>query len=253
GSSMKVRLPVRAAILKRKTYEPPGEGRSGKLRLDFNENTAGCSALVSRALARLTPKQVAMYPEYQRTTRDIASYFGVRPNEVLLANGGDDALRVFFDTFVDAGTSILLCEPTFPMYRFYAEIFAARIMQLRYSSAMQFPLSEALAALRKKPRALFIANPNNPTGTLLEKAAIRKILLAAPPAAVVIDEAYAELSGVTVVRWIRRYPNLFVVRTLSKAAGLAGLRLGAILAEESSLAMLRRVVPPFPVNLAALV
>ena len=74
---MNVRLPIRAAILERKTYEPPGEGRAGKLRLDFNENTAGCSRAASLALSKLTPQQMAMYPEYQRPSRAIARYFGV--------------------------------------------------------------------------------------------------------------------------------------------------------------------------------
>ena len=249
---MKVRLPIRSAILKRKTYEPPGEGRWGKLRLDFNENTAGCSRAATHALAKLTPQRLAMYPEYQRSTRSIARYFGVKAEEMLLANGGDDALRVFFDAFVDPGTSVLICEPTFPMYRFYGEIFGARITALRYSPKMAFPLPDALSALREKPRVLFIANPNNPTGTLIEQSAIRKLLVAAPNTAVIIDEAYAEFSGVTVAPWIRRYANLFVARTFSKAAGLAGLRLGAVIAAEASLAMLRRALPPFPVNVAAL-
>jgi histidinol-phosphate aminotransferase len=250
---MRVRLPVRRAILERKTYEPPGEGRSDKLRLDFNENTAGCSPAVMRALAKLTPKLLAMYPEYQRPTKRLARYFGVTPDEVLLANGGDDALRVFFDTFVEPASSILICEPTFPMYRYYAEIVGASVVTLRYTMEMEFPLAAALSALRKKPRVLFIANPNNPTGTLLEKSAIARMLRAATHTAVVIDEAYAEFSGVTVVPWIRRYPNVFVVRTFSKAAGLAGLRLGAVIANKSSLALLRRAMPPFPVNVAALI
>ncbi|HEX9345802.1 MAG TPA: hypothetical protein VF900_07735, partial [Candidatus Acidoferrum sp.] len=109
---MKVHLPIRRAILKRRTYEAPAEGRSNKLRLDFNENTSGCSPAVRRALAKLTSKQIAMYPEYQAPTERLARHFGVRPQELLLANGGDDALRVFFDAFVDARSSILICEPT---------------------------------------------------------------------------------------------------------------------------------------------
>ncbi len=102
---MRVKLPVREAILNRHTYEAPAEGRSDKLRLDFNENTTGCSPAVRRALAKLTTKQLAMYPEYQAPTRRIAHYFGVRPQELLLTNGGDDALRVFFDTFVEPGST----------------------------------------------------------------------------------------------------------------------------------------------------
>jgi histidinol-phosphate aminotransferase len=250
---MKASLPVRRAILERRTYEAPAEGRSGKLRLDFNENTTGCSPSVRRALANLTSRKIAMYPEYQASTRCLARYFHVRPEELLLANGGDDALRVFFDTFVDAGSSILVCEPTFPMYRYYAEIYGARISVLRYGKQMEFPVDDAVAALRRKPRVLFIANPNNPTGTLLGHAELRTILHAAARTAVVIDEAYAEFSGVSVVPWIRKYPQLFVARTFSKVAGLAALRLGAVIGCRESLALVRRAMPPFPVNLAALV
>jgi histidinol-phosphate aminotransferase len=249
---MKVQLPVRKAILERRTYEPPGEGRADKIRLDFNENTAGCSPAVTRALAKLPPKQLAMYPEYELGTRRLARHFGVRPNELLLTNGGDDALRVFFDAFVDAGTEVLICEPTFPMYRYYGEIAGAKIRALRYGAEMGFPHNEVVAALRSAPRVLFVANPNNPTGTLLKRAAIQSMLKAAPRTAVVIDEAYAEFSGVSVVTWINKYPQLFVTRTFSKTAGLAGLRLGAVMACADSVALLRRAMPPFPVNIAAL-
>jgi len=139
------------------------------------------------------------------------------------------------------------------MYRYYAEIYGARISVLRYGSEMEFPLEGVIAALRKKPCVLFIANPNNPTGTLLQKDDLRRILKAAAHTAVVMDEAYAEFSGFSVVRWIRKYPQLFVARTFSKVAGLAALRLGAVIACEESLALVRRAMPPFPVNLAALV
>jgi histidinol-phosphate aminotransferase len=250
---MNVRLPVRKAILNRRTYEAPAEGRSDKLRLDFNENTAGCSPAVRHALAKLTTKQLAMYPEYQAPTRRIARHFGRRPEEFMLTNGGDDALRVFFDAFVDSGSSILICEPTFPMYRYYAEIYGARIAALRYGSEMEFPIEGVIASLRKKPRVLFIANPNNPTGTLLQEEELRRILKAATHTAVVMDEAYAEFSGFTAMAWIRKYPQLFVAKTFSKVAGLAALRLGAVIACEVSLALVRRAMPPFPVNLAALV
>lgn len=250
---MKPQLPVRQAILDRRTYEAPAEGRFGKTRLDFNENTTGCSPAVRRALAKITPQQFAMYPEYAAPTRRLANYFRVRREELLLTNGGDDALRVFFDAFVDAGTHILICEPTFPMYRYWAEIAGASVAVEQYGREMEFPLDAVLRALRKKPRVLFIANPNNPTGTLLDPVAIRKILRAAKHTVVVLDEAYAEFAGFTAVPWINKHPHLFIARTFSKAAGLASLRLGAVIANEKSLVLLRRAMPPFPVNLAALV
>lgn len=250
---MNLQLPVRKAILERRTYEAPAEGRADKLRLDFNENTAGCSRAVTRALAKLSPKQIAMYPEYARTTRRLAKYFSVDPKQLLLTNGGDDALRVFFDAFVDPASGVLICEPTFPMYRYYGEIAGAQIVALRYGSEMEFPLDKVVSALARKPRVLIIANPNNPTGTLLPLDAIEAIVKAATHTVVVLDEAYADFSGVTVVPWIKKFPHLFVTRTFSKTAGLAGLRLGAVIGHAESVAILRRAMPPFPVNTAALV
>jgi histidinol-phosphate aminotransferase len=249
---MNVQLPVRQAILNRRTYEPPGEGRANKLRLDFNENTAGCSPAVKRALAKLSPKQLAMYPEYERGTQRLARHFRVKPSELLLTNGGDDALRLFFDAFVDTGSNVVICEPTFPMYRYWGEVAGAKIEALRYGSAMEFPLEGVLNSLDAHPRALFVCNPNNPTGTLLTNGTIETILKAAPKTAVVVDEAYVEFSGVTVLPLIQKYSQLFVARTFSKAAGLAGLRLGAVIACAESLAILRRATAPFPVNVAAL-
>jgi histidinol-phosphate aminotransferase len=249
---MKVQLPVRRAILSRRTYEAPAEGRSGKVRLDFNENTSGCSPAVRRALAKLTGKQLAMYPEYRKPTERLARYFGVHPEELLLTNGGDDALRVFFDTFVEPDTSILICEPTFPMYRYWAEIAGARVCAARYGDNMEFPLEDVLRGLRQNPRALFIANPNNPTGTLIGEKELRSILQAATRTVVVMDEAYSEFSDFTALPWIHEYPQLFVARTFSKVAGLASLRLGAVIGCAESLALVRRAMPPYPVNLAAL-
>jgi histidinol-phosphate aminotransferase len=249
---MKVRLPVRKAVLARKTYEAPAEGRRGKIRLDFNENTSGCSAAVRGAIASLSAKDLAMYPEYIPATRELARHFHVKPDELVLTNGGDDALRVFFDTFVEPETHILICEPTFPMYRYYAEIAGARVQALRYGPDMQFPFADALAALKKKPRVFFVANPNNPTGTLVPKNDLAKLLRAATHTVVVMDEAYAEFSGETLLPWIRRYPQLYIARTFSKASGLAALRLGAVIARRDSLALAKRALPPYPVNVAAM-
>jgi histidinol-phosphate aminotransferase len=234
-------------------YRAPAEGRLGKLRLDFNENTVGCAPAVQRAVARLSAQQLAMYPEYQVPTRLLANYFRVRPQELLLTNGADDALRVIFDAFVDPGNGVLLAEPTFGMYRFYATLAGARVYSIRYDSLMRLPLETILAAIRRRrPRVLFLANPNNPTGTLLDAAALRRIIESATRTLVVIDEAYNEFSGGSALRWINRYRNLVVVRTFSKAAGLAGLRLGCLLAHRDVLAALLRVASPYPVNTAVL-
>src|SRR5258708_5539889 len=139
------------------------------------------------------------------------------------------------------------------MHRYYWETAGARDETPRSGADLALPRSDLLGARRRKPRGMFICNPNNPTGTLLQVGEVEKILRAATNTAVVIDEAYAEFSGTTLVPYIGKYPHLFITRTFSKAAGLAALRLGAVIAGAKSLSYLRRAMPPFPVNLAALV
>lgn len=249
---MKLPVPIRPAVLRMRPYHPPLEGRAASLRFDFNENTVGCVSGVRRALARLRRERLAMYPEYEEASKRLAGYFRVRSDELILTNGTDDALHLLVNTFIDPGSTVLLIEPTFAMYRFYAELSGAHIQTARYTERMEFPLTDVVRRLARGPRLLFLANPNNPTGTLVEPATLRRILRAARRTIVVVDEAYADFSGVSVLPWVRRYPNLVVTRTLSKAAGLAGLRLGCLFAHRSYRPALRKAHSPYPVNTAAL-
>jgi histidinol-phosphate aminotransferase len=238
-------------------YNAPKEGRTGKLRLDFNENTVGCSPAVLRALSRITAEQMAIYPEYQATTQRLAQFFRVRTEEVHLTNGIDDALHLIADTFIEKGDTVLVAEPTFDMYRFFAELAGASVIALRYDKEMKFPVAEVVrtlsASARDIPRVLFIANPNNPTGTLVRPKDLRQILRAATKTLVLVDEAYFDFSGLTILPWIRKYPNLIVARTFSKSAGLAALRIGCLFAAPEILSAMRRACTPYPVNTAALV
>lgn len=246
-------VPVRKAVERMRPYHPPLEGRDGKVRLDFNENTAGCSPRVLRALAALAVADLSMYPEQESVRREMAKSFRVRADELLLSNGTDEALHLIANAFIDAGDSVLLVEPTFAMYRFYSELAAARVQALRYDENLEFPMREALQSLRSAPRVFFLANPNNPTGGVLKKPALRKILGAAPRTMFVVDEAYFEYSGITIVPWVRRYRNLIVTRTFSKAAGLAGLRLGCLFAQREITPLLRKAQSPYPISIPALV
>ncbi len=245
-------IPVRKAVARMHPYHPPLEGRDGKLRLDFNENTIGCSPLVRAAIRNLTSAAVSMYPEPASVRRELAKFFGVRADELLLTNGTDEALHLIVDTFVEPDDKVLLVEPTFAMYRFYSELAGAHIHALRYDAAVQFPLDALLAALRKGPRVFFLANPNNPTGSVLRPGELSGILKAATKTLVVVDEAYFEFSGITILPWIRGHNNLVVTRTFSKAAGLAGLRLGCIFANRSIAEHFGKAQSPYPVNVAAL-
>jgi histidinol-phosphate aminotransferase len=249
---VKTVVPIRKAVVQMRAYHPPLEGRTDKLRMDFNENPIGCSPSVRRALAKLSSATISAYPEQETVRRQMAKHFGVTPEELLLTNGTDEALHVIVNTFVEPGDRILLVEPTYAMYRFYAELAGAQIEAPRYGGEMQFPWQHVLRALGKAPRVFFLPNPNSPTGNLLALDDLRKILRAARRTMVVIDEAYFEFSGVTVIPWIRRNRNLIVTRTFSKTAGLAGLRLGCIFVNRELAGIMRKAQSPYPVNAAAL-
>jgi histidinol-phosphate aminotransferase len=250
---VKPAIRVRRAVERMRAYNPPLEGRTDKLRLDFNENPIGCSPAVRRALAKLTAASISAYPEQETVRRKAARHFGVETSELLLTNGTDEALSLVVNAFVEARDTVLLVEPTYAMYRFYSELAGARIVAPRYNAAMCFPWNNVLAALRAGPRVFFLPNPNSPSGNLLSTRELQRILKAAPRTLVVIDEAYFEFSGVTVIPWIRRHRNLIVTRTFSKTAGLAGLRLGCIFVHREMAATMRKAQSPYPVNAAALV
>lgn len=243
----------RHALAEGRDRPPMLENRGGKLRLDMNENLLGCSPKARTALRRLNVETLTMYPEKETAIARLAPAFGVRPDEMLVVGGIDEALRLIADAYIERGRSVLLVEPTFPMYRFYAEQRDARIRTLRYDREMRFPLREVLRVLSTGPSVFFLANPNNPTGNLLDARTLGTILKAAARALVVVDEAYFEFSGVTMLPQIRRRRNLAVTRTFSKATGLAGLRVGCIFAHRDVATILKRAQAPFPVGTAALV
>src|SRR6185312_3107866 len=157
----------REAVRAMAPYHPPTGGRSGKLRLDFNENTVGCSPKVIDALQKyLTADHLTVYPEYVDAMADLASFFNVKPAEFAMTNGTDEAIQVLVNTFVDDGDDVLVLRPSYAMYRFYAEVAGASVRELEYNKDdLSFPTDAVLDALRPETKAVLIANPNNPTGT----------------------------------------------------------------------------------------
>jgi histidinol-phosphate aminotransferase len=229
------------------------EGRAGKLRLDFNENTVGCAPEVVRALRRaLTPEMLTRYPEYGESRETLARYFGVKPEEMLLTNGSDDAIKAICDAFVDRGDVLLVPAPTFPVYEFFHNVAGGAIERVRYDEHFRLPVERLVRAIDKKTRWLALASPNNPTGTEISKPDLRALLEAASRVLVLVDEAYYDYSGWTVLPWIRKYENLLVTRTFSKAFGLAALRMGFVFGNPELVEVMHRAQNPFQVNSLAL-
>ncbi len=234
-----------------KEYHPPVAGRDG-LRLDFNENTLACSPRVIEALQKITAADLTRYPERGTVEALVAGSLGVAPAEVLLTNGVDEAIHLLCQAFLDHGDAMLLPVPTYSMYEVYGSAAEAQIDAVPAGDGFHFPLDAMLAGIHERTRLVAIANPNSPTGATVSRDAIIAVAERAPQAVVLVDEAYYHFFGETVLDLIGKVQNLVVARTFSKAYGLAGLRLGALIAAEETMQWLRRVISPYSVNQLAL-
>src|ERR1700687_2366607 len=249
-------LKPRASIARLTPYHSPIVSRDG-LSLDLNESMAGCSPRVLAPLRSLTAAEVSLYPEREIGERLLAKFLGIAPEQVLLTNGIDEALSLLFATYLGSndnspGDELLFADPTFVMYPMLGEALGATVVRLQSDEDLALPAADLLARISPRPRVIAIANPNNPTGLLASRADLLRIAEAAPDAAVLVDEAYFEFCGETLLPDLARHPNLFVARTFSKAYGLAGLRLGVLTGAAEQIGYLRRFCVPFNVNAVAL-
>ena len=231
-------------------YHPPLAGRSG-LRLDFNENTVGCSPRVLERLRSIGLEDLAKYPEREPVEDKIAKFLGVAPEEVLLTNGIDEGIHLMCATYLEPGDEALVVVPTYSMYRLYVMATAAKLVSVPLEKDFSFSAEKIIAGISDRTRFIAIANPNNPTGTVASAEALYAIAQAAPNAAVLIDEAYFEFYGQSVLA-DRRLPNVVVARTFSKVYGMAGLRLGVLVGDAEQMKTVRRAASPYNVNAIAL-
>ena len=244
------------AVKNMRPYSPPSQGRADKMRLDFNENTVGCSPQVIDAICRLTDSNmISMYPEYSQAQNKIAKHFGVNTEQMVFTNGTDEAISLLVNTFIEPGGELIVMHPSYAMYRFYGELGSAKIVEVDYDvkQRLVFDLEKLLAKINQNTAAIFLANPNNPTGTAISRDEIIKILNAAPHSVVLIDEAYVEFADISVLDLINEYTNLVVSRTFSKAYGMAGIRFGCMFSKSENIAWVRKAQSPYSVNAVAVV
>lgn len=192
------------------------------------------------------------YPEVrpQRLQAALAKRFGCETPQLLVTRGSSEAIDLLVRSFCRAGQdSILTTAPSFSMYRHYAEIQGADVIEVPTGAAQDFSLDTAaiLAACRPDTRVIFICSPNNPTGATLAIEELERLLEArSAQSAVVVDEAYIEFADApSAAALLDRYPNLLVLRTLSKALALAGARCGAVIGQQPVIEMLSAVQAPY--------
>lgn len=242
-------------------YEPPdletaadraGVDQADLIRLIANENPFGPSPRVAVALAELDAYH--LHPEYGPVKHAVASYAGVTPAQVVLSNGADEMIDLLIRLFVEPGEAVVICPPTFAMYRFYGQVNRCRVLSAPRRKDLSLDargIERVVQESGGEARLLFIASPGNPSGQAISLDVTERLLQM--PLVVAVDEAYVEFGGESAVSLLDDYENLVIIRSFSKWAALAGLRLGYGLLRPGLAEYVNRIRAPYNVNAAAVV
>jgi len=219
------------------------------VKLDANENPYGCSPSIKEALGRYDKYHI--YPDAtQRKLRKLlAGYCGVLPQQIVAANGSDQLIDIITKLFITKGDEVINPIPTFQMYEMSTKLCGGRVVDVKRNEGFGIDIAAVKKAITQKTKLIFIANPNAPTGNLTPQQDIAKILDIGLPT--VLDEAYYEFSQQTALPLMRNYPNLIIIRTFSKWAGLAGLRVGYGVFPVALATIIMKVKQPYSVSVAA--
>ena len=245
-------------------YSAPLEGRRNLLRLDFNENTIGPSPLVIQALKKISREEISIYPEYSGLKESIVKNLynqnqsvNINSSEIGIFNGVDAAINAIFHAYGERDEVMLSTLPTFGYYTPCAKMRGMRINSIPYEGQnFNYPYNKICEFINQNnPKILLICNPNNPTGTRLSPDKIIEITKLSSKTLVVIDELYEAFTGDSVVPFanFQKIHNLVVLRSLSKTAGLAGLRIGFAISNSQIINMIKRVTGPYDVNSFAVI
>jgi histidinol-phosphate aminotransferase len=238
----------RKSVMAVEPYSPPLEGRRGFVRLDFNENTEG----LPWAVPELPPELVATYPEYSPLRARFAQHFDVDEASILLTNGSGEGLFLAAFAFVEPGQDrAVVSRPTFALIPHNLKLVGSNLIEVPATRDLEFDVAALEEVLRTGPKIAMFASPDNPTGAVLEQAVLARWCDTFRSTLFVVDEAYAEYGGSTVLPLVRERDNLLVLRTFSKAYALAGLRLGAAIGNPTLIEGLARVRCPYSVNSVA--
>lgn len=229
-------------------------GRYGLLRLDKNERCVGYPTRVIRAMLKeFSGEQLAAYPEPGPLYERLAKHHGVGVDQLAVTAGSEMAIRYLFEAFLDPGDDVLLLNPSFAMFEVYARLCGARLVAVDFTREWRVDPDNIIRRITGRTKIVALANPNNPTGTVLAEQALLAILRRAARhgALVLVDEAYYHFYRTTMLGHLPQFENLVVTRTFSKACGAAGVRLGYAIGHPQIIAMLNKLQPIDHLNVFA--
>ena len=219
------------------------------IKLDGNENPYGCSPKVKKALLEYPFYHIYPDSEQRELRQALQSYVGAPFESIIAGSGSDELIEFVMRLFIDPGDRVINCVPTFGMYQFSTDAWGGRVTTVPRNANFGVDIAEVKKAAGKGAKVIFVASPNNPSGNVTPREDILQLLDL--PTVVVLDEAYYEFSQKTLVPLVRDHDNLIVLRTFSKWAGLAGLRVGYGVFPDKIAKHLLRIKPPYNVNAAA--
>lgn len=248
-----MKIEPRKNVSAMKAYVPPLEGRrSGEsLLLDFNERTIPPSKDVVEALKEFAEKgNLQIYPEYGPVTEALAKYLSIDKSFLMLANGSDNAIDTIMRCYLEVGDKILIPQPSFTMFAHSAQLASAQIISATFTKENGFPTAEVRKTLSMGGiKMCVICNPNNPTGSIIDQATIRKLVEDFPQTMFLIDEAYYEFLQESSLPLALKYQNVVLTRTFSKAMGIPAIRFGYVVALPEIVSELVKVRGPYAVNM----
>ncbi len=217
------------------------------LKLDSNESDFGPSPKVIEALKNIEACDVQYYPYFGKLLQKLADFHGVGIENIILTAGADEAICAILGIFLEPGQTVLNVAPSFVMPKIYSRINGLNYLEILYTQKWQFPAEEFIKNI-KKADFIYLTTPNSPTGEIIERNIIKKIIEKSENKAVLIDETYGNYAGITNLDLLKNRENIFIVRSFSKDFALAGLRLGYVISASQNIKELRKYLNPYNVS-----
>jgi len=219
------------------------------IKLDGNENPYGSAPQIRNALSNFRNYHHYPDPEQRHLRKALEKHTGISADTIIAGAGSDELIEVILKLFLEPGDKVINCTPTFGMYQFCTDVCGGKVVNIPRRDDFSLDIPAIKKAMDVKSKVMFIASPNNPSGNLVSEEEIKQLL--DEQMIIVVDEAYHEFSKVTCLSLITRYPNLIVLRTFSKWAGLAGLRVGYGFFPKNIVPYVMKIKQPYNINSAA--
>ena len=231
-------------------YPVPLFDEVGYLKLDSNESDFGPSPKVIEALRQIEASDIQYYPFYGELLQKLADFHKINIENIILTAGADEGINSILSTFLNEGQSVLTVTPSFVMPKIYSKINGLNYVELPYKQKWVFPTEDFINNIDKAD-FIHLTTPNSPTGEVIDRTSIEKIIEKAGEKPILIDETYANYSGITNLDLLEGRENIFITRSFSKDFALAGLRLGYIISAPENIIELRKALSPYNVSTLA--